>query len=169
MDGIAAAIKAAVKDTISYHPEAVIRNTEQLMHYLHDLNICIATYSNEEVIEIRWMFPQPFSNLTFRSRSGYEIKSVHEIHISFTGDQVIKWKKVSSDAKYDEAKILTSPVSCEIGKDNLEEFLMKINQVMVSFSYYFIMTFCKTFVLLTHNIGYKYALKFWNVVFFKLL
>ena len=53
MDGIAAAIKAAVKDTISYHPEAVIRNTEQLMHYLHDLNICIATYSNEEVIEIR--------------------------------------------------------------------------------------------------------------------
>ena len=41
MDGIGAAIKTTVKDTISYHPEAVIRNTEQLMHYLPDLNIVL--------------------------------------------------------------------------------------------------------------------------------
>ena len=105
MDGIGAAIKTAVKDTISYHPEAVIKNTEQLVHYLPDLNICIAKYNDEEVIQIKETFPQSLSNLTIHSRSGYGIKSVHEIHIPFTDDQVIKWEKVSSDAKYDEAKI----------------------------------------------------------------
>ena len=57
------------------------------------------------------------SNLTTCSRSGYGIKSVHEIHVPSTDDQVVKWKKVSSDAKSDEAKILTTCVSCEIVKD----------------------------------------------------
>lgn len=90
MDIIGAATKTAVKDTISYHPEAVIRKKEQLMHYLPDLNICIVKYSDEEVIQIKEIFPQPLRNLTICSRLGCGIKSAHVTQISSTNDQVIK-------------------------------------------------------------------------------
>ena len=56
MDGIGAAIKTAPKDTISYHPEAVIRNIKKLMHYLPDLSIGIATYSDEESFKLKKLF-----------------------------------------------------------------------------------------------------------------
>ena len=49
MDGVGAAVKKSIKDTLAYNPDKVIRNTEQLMQYLPDSNIIITTYNQNDV------------------------------------------------------------------------------------------------------------------------
>ena len=98
MDGVGGSIKNMIKDTLAYHPNNVIRNTEQLLKYLPDSNISISTYSEDDVKNISSKMPSP---------DKFDILSdgVHEIYFSSNDDKTIKWKKLSSDSNYSNARI----------------------------------------------------------------
>ena len=58
MDGVGGCIKRVIKDTISYHPNSVIRNSEQLLKHLPNMeNIIIKSYNKEDVLKAREFFP----------------------------------------------------------------------------------------------------------------
>ena len=103
MDGVGAAVKKSIKDTLAYNPDKVIRNTEQLMQHLPDSNIIITTYNQNDVEKILSDVPSPdkFEIL----HNGFGVSQVHEIFYNLNEDKCIKWKKLSSDSKYSDATI----------------------------------------------------------------
>ena len=103
MDGIGAKIKTKVKDTIAFLPNEVISNTEELLNHLPLMdNISIATYTEDNVQYYTSLLPKP-KNLNIHSAFG--ISKVHEIFFPKEDNDIIKWKKLSSDNCYTVAKI----------------------------------------------------------------
>ena len=113
MDGIGAKIKMKVKDTIAFLPNEVIRNTEELLNHLPLMdNISIATYTENSVQNNTSLLPNP-KNLKINSALG--ISKVHEIFFPKEDNDLIDWKKLSSDNIYTRAKI---KINNEIPKQN---------------------------------------------------
>ena len=95
MDGVGSGIKKTIKDTISYNPDAIIGNTDQLLRYLPEMeNVIIATYKEIDVKQISSLLPSP-EKLNIVSQ-GFGISKVHEICFSKTDNQSIQWKKTVS-------------------------------------------------------------------------
>ena len=105
-DGVGAAIKSVVKDTVAYHPEGVIRNTQQLLNYLPAMNVSLTTYSSEDIAKFMNVLPKPLRKLNIISKS-LGIASIHEIHISCIDDNLLEWKKLSSDEAFSGARFST--------------------------------------------------------------
>ena len=103
MDGVGSTIKRAVKDTIAYHPNSVISNSDQLLKHLKIHDVIIGTYKDDDVKNISSKLPTP-GNLHI-IKSGYGLAKVHEIYFSKVDDNIIKWKKMSSDSLYSSATI----------------------------------------------------------------
>lgn len=101
MDGIGAKIKTTIKDTIAYLPNEVIRTTNELLNHLPLMhNILIGTYTDKDVQTYSSMLPK---NLVIVSSFG--LSKVHEVVLNKEDNNMIKWKKLSSDDKYTNAKI----------------------------------------------------------------
>ena len=103
MDGVGSTIKRVIKDTIAFHPNEVIRNTDQLLKYLKIDDIIIGTYKDNDVKNISSVLPNS-DNLVI-IKSGYGLAKVHEIYFSKEYNNIIKWKKISSDSLYSTATI----------------------------------------------------------------
>ena len=101
MDGVGATIKTSIKDTISYLPNEVISSTEDVLNRLPIMsNTLIATYKETQVQTYSSMLPKDF-----KITSSLGLSKVHEIFFSKENDEIIKFKKLSSDAKFTTAKI----------------------------------------------------------------
>ena len=87
MDGVGAAIKSVVKDTIAFNPNGVIRNTAQLMDYLPSMSVDISTYN--DVNKFSSLYPTPLRNLQLISR-GFGGGSVHEVFFSKEDDKEVR-------------------------------------------------------------------------------
>ncbi|CAL4249585.1 unnamed protein product [Meganyctiphanes norvegica] len=110
MDGVGGAIKSAIKDKIAYNPNSVIRNAEQILSYISEIpKISLGIYTNEDVDIISKQLPHP-NNLEIKS-NGIGISTVHEISYTKKDDNLINWKKLSSDSKYTIAKIMVKQTS----------------------------------------------------------
>ena len=99
VDGVGAAVKTVITDTISYHPKSVIRNTEQLMTVLPEMNVDISTYLDSDVKCYIDQLPRPLRTLKFTSDCGFNIGTSHELLICDNGKS-LKVKKLSSDESY---------------------------------------------------------------------
>ena len=80
MDGVGAALKKSIKDTLAYNPDKVISNTEQLMQYLPDSNITITTYNKNDVQKI--LLDVPSLDKLEISHNGFGVSKVHEIFLT---------------------------------------------------------------------------------------
>ena len=106
MDGFGACIKQTIKDTITYNPNGIISNTEELMQYMPDLsNICISTYNENDIISYREFFPD-MDDLKILESGGFGIPKVHEIFILKEDNGILYWKKGFPDSYYGEAQII---------------------------------------------------------------
>ena len=97
-DGVGGGIKRVVKDTISYNPNGVIRNTKQLLEHLPELeNIIIDTYNEDDITEIRKCFPcKEVETMKIACRE-LGISKVHEIYCDKKDEIKCRWKALSSD------------------------------------------------------------------------
>ena len=100
MDGVGAAVKRVIADTIAYHPTSIIRNTEQLMAVLPEMNVDISTYQDTDVKIYMKQLPRPLSALKLVSDCGFNIGNTHELLISSGDGKSLKVKKISSDEMY---------------------------------------------------------------------
>ena len=104
MDGVGSGIKRAVKDTISYRPNDVIRDTTQLMEHLPELNnIIIDTYNEEDVLKARQGFGQENVNSLKIISNGIGISNVHEIYCDINDEKKCQWKALSEDKEFIKA------------------------------------------------------------------
>ena len=102
MDGVGSGIKQTVHDTIAYNPNAVIRNTEQLVSYLPVMpKIFINTYNQDDVDIQKKKLPEIFE----LQSEGVGISKVHEIYCEKEDDRKVMWKELSSDDQYTKVKL----------------------------------------------------------------
>ena len=105
MDGIGGGIKRVVKDTISYNPNSVIRNTKQLLEDLPELeNIIIDTYNEDDITEIRKFFPCKEVETMKIACKELGISKVHEIYCDKKDEIKCRWSALSSDEKFSIAQ-----------------------------------------------------------------
>ena len=97
-------MKAIIKNTFGYHPNSVLRITEQLLRHLPHRNIVMETYKKKDFKKFSLMIPKPLENLTIKSK-GFGISKVNEILLSATDDFKLQWKMLSSELEYTDAKI----------------------------------------------------------------
>ena len=116
MDGVGAAVKRVITDTIAYNPMSVIRNTEQLMAKLPQINVEVSSYVESDVKRYISLYPTPLRKLKLLSDCGFNIGSCHEVFISSAADGLLQMKKLSSDPEYGSCRISTSWVAKKRGK-----------------------------------------------------
>ena len=116
MDGVGAAVKRVVSDTIAYNPKSVIRNTDQLMAKLPIMNVEVSTYSEKDVRKYVNLIPTPLRKLKLSSDCGFNIGSCHEVFISSVDDGMLQMKKLSSDLEYGNCRICTNFSARKKGK-----------------------------------------------------
>ena len=104
MDGVGAAVKSVICDTLAYNPNGVIRNTEQLMTFIPSMqNVQIMTYDEDDHTDCLEVLPKQIKNLKLLTRCGFGIKKVHEVVIPQS--DALLWKKKSEDKDYAEVKL----------------------------------------------------------------
>ena len=109
MDCVGACIKQTIKNIIAYNSNNVKSNTEDLMQYMPELsNICILTYK-DDVNSYRELLPDT-NDLKIIESGGFGISKVHKIFIPKKDNEILYWKKASSNNEYAEAQIIESKV-----------------------------------------------------------
>ena len=103
MDGVGRGIKQTVHDTIAYNPNAVIRNTEQLLNHLPVMpKIFINTYNKDDVDIQKNKLPEIYEV----ESEGVGVSKVHEIYCEKEDDKKVMWKELSSDDQFIKVKLL---------------------------------------------------------------
>ena len=128
MDGVGAAVKNVIKDTIAYNPMSVIRNTEQLMAKLPDMNVEVSTYNENIVKKYASLYPTPLRKLKLISACGFNIGLSHEVFVSSADDGILLMKKLSSDPEYGSCRISTSWIARKKGKKKVLSLEVMMSQ-----------------------------------------
>ena len=102
MDVVGACIEQTIKHTIAY-------NSNGMQHIAELTNIYISTYNEDDVNSYRELLPD-MDDLKIGESGGFGISRVHEIFIPKEDNEILYWKKVSSDNEYAEAQIIGSKI-----------------------------------------------------------
>ena len=105
MDGVGGADKIVVKDTISYYPNTITTNKEQLIQHLHTMeNIIIESCDQNDVEKVKMFYScDKVNSLKIKSK-GCSISKVQEIYCDTVNNKKREWKPLSRNTEYTKAQ-----------------------------------------------------------------